>query len=72
MENEQKPLHVIKVRKADISDDEFTKLLDEGNKAAQDKADELAVHFPQGMQIFVSNESDEGELRFYLNFKLEF
>jgi hypothetical protein len=72
MENEQKPLHVIKVKKADITDEEFIKRLRDGEKAAQEKADELAVHFPPGMQMFVSSESDDDELRFYLNFKLEF
>ena len=72
MENEQKPLHVVKVKKAEITDAEFTRLIDEGNEAAQKKADELAVHFPPGMNIFVSSESDDDELRFYLNFKLEF
>jgi len=70
--DDQKPLHVIKVRKADITDEEFTKHLNDGMKVAQEKADELSVHFPPGVDMFVSNESDDEELRFYLNFKMEF
>lgn len=69
---DQKPLYVVKVKKAELTDNEFTRNMDEGNQVAQDKADELAVHFPEGMQYFVSSESDENETRFYLNFKMEF
>ena len=72
MSEEQKPLHVVKVQKAKITDNEFTRVTDEGNKIAQDKADELAIHFPNGIDYFVSSESDDEELKFYLNFKLDF
>lgn len=66
MENEQKPLHVVK------KDKSVPVVMDVEQKVAEDKADELAVHFPNGMQYYVTSEQDDDNISFYLNFKLEF
>ena len=69
MENEQKPLHVVKKEKGiDFSPLEMRQHLED----AQSKADELAVHFPNGMQFYVTAEQDDESISYYLNFKLEF
>lgn len=68
----RKPLHVIRIKKSEITDEMFTKHLDDGYAVAQNKLDDFSVHMPYGAECSISSESDDNEIRFYLNIKVSF
>ena len=72
MAEEQKPLHVVSKKSVVPNSPLEAHILEQGQKDAEAKADELALHFPQGMQFYVTAEQDDESISYYLNFKLEF